>query len=92
MFKKDDDNDWSIREYWWRDVYEEKTKYGNSEIEKYNLQNEKKNSLVELNSRSELAEEKIDKLEYGSVWSIQSKEQKEKGKKKSKHPQRPVST
>lgn len=52
----------------------------------------KKNSLVELNSRSELAEEKIDKLEYGSVWSIQSKEQKEKGKKKSKHPQRPVST
>lgn len=52
----------------------------------------KKNSLVELNSRSELAEEKIDKLEYGSVWSIQSKEQKEKGIKKSKHPQRPVST
>lgn len=43
----------------------------------------KKNSLVELNSRSELAEEKIDKLEYGSVWSIQSKEQEEKGIKKS---------
>lgn len=49
---------------------------------KYNNWN--RNSLTGLNTRFELAEERISKLEDRSIESIQGEEQREKGKEKMK--------